>query len=128
MKFRDGATGKFMLEDYKSAIRTFSTAMEILVDFSSYPTAEICKNSHDFRPLGLGYANLGTLLMVSGMPYARRCRPRQGDPRGRLSSVHRRGQSRGRRRRSNAVDGRSRRRPRDRAPDSTVTRSHLGGQ
>jgi ribonucleoside-diphosphate reductase alpha chain len=69
MKFRDPATGRFLLEDYKAAIRTFSTAMEILVDFSSYPTAEICRNSHDYRPLGLGYANLGTLLMVSGLPY-----------------------------------------------------------
>ncbi|HEX7928095.1 MAG TPA: vitamin B12-dependent ribonucleotide reductase, partial [bacterium] len=69
MKFRDSATGKFQLDDYKSAIRTFSTAMEILVDYSSYPTAEIAKNSHDYRPLGLGYANLGTLLMVNGMSY-----------------------------------------------------------
>jgi ribonucleoside-diphosphate reductase alpha chain len=68
MKFRDAA-GRLDLEAYRSAIRTFSTAMEILVDFSSYPTAEICRNSHDYRPLGLGYANLGTLLMVNGLPY-----------------------------------------------------------
>jgi ribonucleoside-diphosphate reductase alpha chain len=69
MKFRDPATGRFDLDAYRSAIRTFSTAMEILVDFSSYPTEEICRNSHDYRPLGLGYANLGTLLMVNGLPY-----------------------------------------------------------
>ncbi len=44
-------------------------AQEILVDYSSYPTARIAKNSHDYRPLGLGYANLGTLLMRLGLPY-----------------------------------------------------------
>ena len=68
MKFRDGE-GNFDLPAYRAAIRTFATAMEILVDFSSYPTAEIARNSHDYRPLGLGYANLGTLLMVGGLPY-----------------------------------------------------------
>ena len=45
------------------------TAMEILVDNSSYPTPAIAKNSHDYRPLGLGYANLGALLMSRGLPY-----------------------------------------------------------
>jgi hypothetical protein len=44
-------------------------AQEILVDYSSYPTARICENSHNFRPLGLGYANLGGLLMRMGIPY-----------------------------------------------------------
>jgi ribonucleoside-diphosphate reductase alpha chain len=68
MKFRE-ADGKFDLEGYRAAIRIFSTAMEILVDFSSYPTEDIARNSHDYRPLGLGYANLGTLLMVQGLPY-----------------------------------------------------------
>jgi ribonucleoside-diphosphate reductase alpha chain len=43
--------------------------MEILVDYSSYPTRQIAKNSHDYRPLGLGYANLGTMLMRLGIPY-----------------------------------------------------------
>src|ERR1700758_2914530 len=43
--------------------------MEILVDFSGYPTESIARNSHDYRPLGLGYANLGALLMASGLPY-----------------------------------------------------------
>ena len=45
------------------------TAQEILVDFSGYPTESIARNSHDYRPLGLGYANLGALLMASGLPY-----------------------------------------------------------
>src|SRR5204862_4216759 len=44
-------------------------AQEILVDFSSYPTQDIAQNSHDYRPLGLGYANLGTMLMLQGIPY-----------------------------------------------------------
>jgi ribonucleoside-diphosphate reductase alpha chain len=68
IKFR-GADGRFDLDSYRAAVRVFATAMEILVDFSSYPTEPIAKNSHDYRPLGLGYANLGTLLMVNGLPY-----------------------------------------------------------
>jgi len=68
MKYRS-EDGSFDLEGYHKAIRVFSTAMEILVDFSSYPTEDIAKNSHDFRPLGLGYANLGTLLMTQGLAY-----------------------------------------------------------
>ena len=47
----------------------FFVAQEILVDLSSYPTAPIARNSHDYRPLGLGYANLGSLLMQLGVPY-----------------------------------------------------------
>ena len=47
----------------------FIISQEILVDLSSYPTEQIAKNSHDYRPLGLGYANLGTLLMLKGIPY-----------------------------------------------------------
>ena len=47
----------------------FITAQEILVDHASYPTERIAANSHKFRPLGLGYANLGSLLMASGLPY-----------------------------------------------------------
>lgn len=57
------------VEGYRHACRVFFTAQEILVDFASYPTQEIAQNSHDYRPLGLGYANLGTLLMVNGIPY-----------------------------------------------------------
>ncbi len=68
MKFLN-ADGSFDIEGYRHTIRIFIAAMEIIVDFASYPTEAIGKNSHDYRPLGLGYANLGTLLMVSGIPY-----------------------------------------------------------
>ncbi|MFO0658261.1 MAG: vitamin B12-dependent ribonucleotide reductase [Polyangiaceae bacterium] len=61
--------GTFDIEGYRHAIRIFFMAQEILVDFSSYPTKGIAKNSHDYRPLGLGYANLGSLLMLLGIPY-----------------------------------------------------------
>ena len=54
---------------FEAACRTLITAQEILVDNSSYPTPAIGKNSHDYRPLGLGYANLGALLMSRGLPY-----------------------------------------------------------
>jgi len=61
--------GEFDVPAYKAAIRTLITAQEILVDNSSYPTPAIAKNSHAYRPLGLGYANLGALLMSRGLPY-----------------------------------------------------------
>lgn len=61
--------GSFDVEAYRHAARTFFVGQEILVALSSYPTEQIAKNSHDFRPLGLGYANLGTLLMLKGIPY-----------------------------------------------------------
>ena len=61
--------GSFDLDGYRHAIRIFFVAQEILVDFSAYPTRPIAKNSHDYRPLGLGYANLGTMLMLQGVPY-----------------------------------------------------------
>jgi ribonucleoside-diphosphate reductase alpha chain len=57
------------IEGYRHACRVFFIAQEILVDLSSYPTKPIAKNSHDYRPLGLGYANLGSLLMQLGIPY-----------------------------------------------------------
>jgi len=59
----------FDVEGYRHAARIFFMAQEILVDFSSYPTDRIAQNSHDYRPLGLGYANLGTLLMLLGIAY-----------------------------------------------------------
>ncbi len=68
MKFID-EQGNFRVEDFRHAVRIFITAMEILVDFASYPNRVIAQNSHDYRPLGLGYANLGTMLMTSGIPY-----------------------------------------------------------
>jgi len=61
--------GSFDVDGYLHAVDVFFMAQEILVDFSSYPTKNIAQNSHDYRPLGLGYANLGTLLMLLGVPY-----------------------------------------------------------
>jgi ribonucleoside-diphosphate reductase alpha chain len=61
--------GSFDVDGYRHSAEVFLLAQEILVDLSSYPTAPIAKNSHDYRPLGLGYANLGTLLMLLGIPY-----------------------------------------------------------
>src|SRR5437773_5181905 len=63
------ADGEFDVVAYKAAIRTLITAQEIIVDNASYPTPAIEKNSHAYRPLGLGYANLGALLMSRGLPY-----------------------------------------------------------
>jgi ribonucleoside-diphosphate reductase alpha chain len=61
--------GGFDVEGYRHANRVFFLAQEILVGFASYPTERIARRSVEFRPLGLGYANLGTLLMVQGLPY-----------------------------------------------------------
>ncbi|HEX6165123.1 MAG TPA: vitamin B12-dependent ribonucleotide reductase, partial [Vicinamibacterales bacterium] len=61
--------GEFDTDAFRAACRVLITAQEILVDNSSYPTKAIEKNSHAFRPLGLGYANLGALLMSRGLPY-----------------------------------------------------------
>jgi ribonucleoside-diphosphate reductase alpha chain len=61
--------GEFDVDAFRAACRVLITAQEILVDNSSYPTKAIEKNSHAFRPLGLGYANLGALLMSRGLPY-----------------------------------------------------------
>ncbi len=61
--------GEFDVVGYKAAIRTLITAQEIIVDNASYPSPMIEKNSHAYRPLGLGYANLGALLMSRGLPY-----------------------------------------------------------
>jgi ribonucleoside-diphosphate reductase alpha chain len=68
LKFRE-ADGTFNVERFKAAARIYFIAQEILVDHASYPTADIARNSHLFRPLGLGYANLGSLLMSEGLPY-----------------------------------------------------------
>jgi ribonucleoside-diphosphate reductase alpha chain len=61
--------GAFDIESYRHAIAVVTTAMEIIVDAAGYPTEQIARNSHDYRPLGLGYANLGALLMDRGLPY-----------------------------------------------------------
>ena len=59
----------FDLEAFTNAITCLIVAMDIIVDFSSYPTRKIAKNSYDYRPLGLGFANLGALCMILGYPY-----------------------------------------------------------
>ena len=56
--------GRFDTDAFCQAVDVMITAQEILVDNASYPTEKIAQNSHDFRPLGLGYANLGALLMA----------------------------------------------------------------
>jgi ribonucleoside-diphosphate reductase alpha chain len=68
MKFVD-ARGEFDVEAFRAAVRVFVTAQEIIVGNASYPTKSIERNSYDYRPLGLGYANLGALLMSRGLPY-----------------------------------------------------------
>jgi ribonucleoside-diphosphate reductase alpha chain len=61
--------GAFDVDAYRQAVDILVTAQEILVDNAGYPTEMIGRNSHDYRPLGLGYANLGALLMAAGLPY-----------------------------------------------------------
>jgi|TARA_B100001123_G_scaffold449882_1_gene617295 ribonucleoside-diphosphate reductase alpha chain len=65
----EGDHGEFDVEKFCAAVRTLITAQEIIVGNASYPTQAIGRNSHDYRPLGLGYANLGALLMSRGVPY-----------------------------------------------------------
>ncbi|MAF34776.1 ribonucleoside-diphosphate reductase, adenosylcobalamin-dependent [Candidatus Woesearchaeota archaeon] len=68
MKFTD-QNGRLDIEAYRHTARLMLIAQEIIVDLSSYPTKKIAENTHDYRPLGLGFANLGTFLMVNGVPY-----------------------------------------------------------
>ena len=68
MKFRK-PDGHFDVERFSAACRIFFVAQEILVDHASYPTQRIARNSHLFRPLGLGYSNLGSVLMANGLAY-----------------------------------------------------------
>ena len=68
MRFLDDQ-GEFDVTAFRTAVRTMITAQEIIVDNASYPTKAIERNSHDYRPLGLGYANLGALLMSRSIPY-----------------------------------------------------------
>ena len=64
-----GSNGQFDTEGFTHAVDVTITAQEILVDNASYPSEKIARNSHDYRPLGLGYANLGALLMSLALPY-----------------------------------------------------------
>ena len=59
----------FDVEGFRATVQVFATAMEIIVELSSYPTEKIAQRSHEYRPLGLGYANLGAFLMRLGIPY-----------------------------------------------------------
>ncbi|MGC1677364.1 MAG: vitamin B12-dependent ribonucleotide reductase [Candidatus Binataceae bacterium] len=68
MKFID-ERGEFDVRAFRHAVDVMITAQDIIVDNSSYPTEEIGANAHAYRELGLGYANLGALLMALGMPY-----------------------------------------------------------
>jgi ribonucleoside-diphosphate reductase alpha chain len=68
MRFVDEA-GSFDVASYRRAASLTILAQEIIVDFADYPTPKIAHNSHLYRPLGLGYANLGALLMSQGLPY-----------------------------------------------------------
>ncbi|MBB3204546.1 ribonucleoside-diphosphate reductase alpha chain [Rhodopirellula rubra] len=61
--------GEFNVERFRAAARIFFIAQEILVDHASYPTEPIARNSHLYRPLGLGYSNLGSVVMTAGLPY-----------------------------------------------------------
>ena len=69
VKFLNPATGEFDLEGYKHAIRLWTVVLEISVLMAQFPSKEIAQLSYDFRTLGLGYANLGALLMQMGIPY-----------------------------------------------------------
>ncbi len=61
--------GRFLVDDFVQAVDVMILAMEIIVDFAAYPTSRIAENSHALRPLGLGYANLGALIMLNGLAY-----------------------------------------------------------
>ena len=69
LKFRSKEDRSFDVDRYRAACKIMITAQEILVDHGSYPTEKIAENSHKFRPLGLGYCNLGALIMAMGKPY-----------------------------------------------------------
>ena len=68
LKFRN-PDHSFNLQAFVHTVKIMILAQEIIVGFADYPTSKIAQNSHDFRPLGLGYANLGALLMSLGIPY-----------------------------------------------------------
>lgn len=69
IKFYDQKTKSFKLDEFRHAVRIWTTILEISVLMAQFPSYEIAKNSYLFRPLGLGYANLGAMLMIMGIPY-----------------------------------------------------------
>ena len=69
LTFRDETTGQFQVESYEHAVRLWTVVLEISVMMAQFPSREIAERSFEFRTLGLGYANIGGLLMTSGIPY-----------------------------------------------------------
>ncbi|MFO0991945.1 MAG: vitamin B12-dependent ribonucleotide reductase [Hyphomicrobiales bacterium] len=69
LQFRDSATGRFDVESFEHAVRLWTLVLEISVLMAQFPSKEIAKLSYDFRTLGLGFANIGGLLMTAGIPY-----------------------------------------------------------
>ncbi len=69
LKFYDQESGRFLLEEYRHAIRIWTVVLEISVLMAQFPSREVARRSYAYRTLGLGFANLGTLLMVMGIPY-----------------------------------------------------------
>src|SRR5499427_5159719 len=69
LTFRDETTGQFQVESYEHAVRLWTVVLEVSVLMAQFPSKEIAELSYEFRTLGLGYANIGGLLMTSGIPY-----------------------------------------------------------
>jgi len=69
LRFRSPDSGMFDMDGYRHAVRVWTSVLEISVAMAQFPSEEIARRSHDYRTLGLGYANLGALLMVMGLPY-----------------------------------------------------------
>ena len=69
LKFYDTESGRFKVEDFRHAVRLWTLVLEISVLMAHFPSKSIARKSYDYRTLGLGFANLGALLMVMGKPY-----------------------------------------------------------
>ena len=69
LQFRDGATGRFDIASFEHAVRLWTMVLEISVTMAQFPSKEIARQSYEFRTLGLGFANIGGLLMTGGIPY-----------------------------------------------------------
>ena len=69
LTFRDEKTGKFQVESYEHAVRLWTVVLEVSVLMAQFPSKQIAELSYEFRTLGLGYANIGGLLMTAGIPY-----------------------------------------------------------
>ena len=80
LKFHDVEARRFRVEDYEHAVRLWTVVLEISVLMAQFPSREIAQRSYDFRTLGLGYANIGGLLMTMGLPYSRFGRDRVRTP------------------------------------------------